>query len=56
MTTISLVTESSEIVSKVKRTNQPFKYLETVKDLFSFILKTANDESSSVKLTLTKRI
>ena len=51
MTTKNLVTESGEMISKLKRINQPFNYLDFVKDPFLYdVLKTANDYSSSFYL------
>ena len=51
MTTKNLVTESGEMISKLKRLDIPFNHLDFVKDpFFQYVLKTANDYSSSFYL------
>ena len=48
MTTKNLVTESGEMISKLKRLDIPFNNSDFVKDFFFNILNTANDYSSSL--------
>ena len=50
MTTKNLVTESGEMISKLKRLDIPFNHLDFVKDPFLIFLNTANDYSSSFYL------
>ena len=54
MTTKNLVTESGEMISKLKRLDIPFNHLDFVKDPFLIFLNTANDYSSSFLIVINQ--